>query len=203
MFNILLSSIGGCGSTNLFNFISKHKNTNPNNFHEGSSPYKHSMYPPTEKEIEKAVFVIGNVYNSVISLLSDEYLDKKKTIPCINSTHLLNKGLPPIRMPIQEYFHRKNDLYEIEKQITNWINANVHYDILIIRGEKLYDSKTRDKIFSFLDLPVSLKTSYPSQKKRKSNYENYPFKNDLVLMYSEAQKLVESINDYVVIDKKT
>ena len=212
---ILVSSIGGVGSTSIFDFINKYHDTNPNNFPEGKSKFKHIMNPPKE-DFSKCIFIIGNVYNSIISLIDGENIQNE---PSINVTHLINKGLylPINQMKISQnekdkirynekfklknsIFKTKTDIYQTKTQIQNFVNAKVKYPILIVKYEKIWDNI--DLFLNFLEIDLNQKSKFPKKKNRKSDINNYKYKNEIYEIYQETQNYIDSLNDITIIDSK-
>ncbi len=69
VFDLLVTSIGGVGSSFFLNFLNDcGVNSNPNRFRPGTNPHKHAMSPPQAKNIKKAIFIYGNPYNAVLSI---------------------------------------------------------------------------------------------------------------------------------------
>ena len=181
MFDVCITSIGGVGSSIFIKEISKYVKTNKNSFAPGTDPYKHSMYPPKDKFIKKAIFIIGNIYNSTLSIITHH--------PYI---HLINKGLLSkkyinnnITDYLQKYINGNKDTFRLYEQISNWTNANVHYDIMIIKSDMMF-SNMKD-ICNFLEIPV-----IPNliKKSRNSNINTHPNKNELYKILTKAKYII-------------
>ena len=222
-FEVGISSIGGVGSSCLISFVSRFYVTNNNSFKEGSSVYKHSMKPPTRDKLPKTfkgkyIFVVGNIYNSILSLFDGEYTTDKK--PRINHCHLINKGIKFDKELTQdEYFSKdklinKNgpeDIYKVKEQLENWINCKkenhketniIDYDIMIVKYDNMFKEENIKKILKFLMIDEKLWCRFPKWKKRKNciTYEpHHKYYNEIIEMYSDAQKIVDSLDDITII----
>lgn len=211
-FELGISSIGGVGSSTLLKFISMFRTTNRNDFHHGTSPYKHSMRPLPNNKLPatfkgKYIFVVGNVYDSILSLFADEYMIGSKQ-PRINHSHLLNKGLSfDHEISQDEYFREGIDLYKVEEQLDNWINCkkkfnDIDYDIMIVKYEEMFHEYNIKKILEFAKIPESEIKRFPKWRPRKNNIKYKPkhkYHDKIIDMYNSAQSLVDSLDDITII----
>jgi hypothetical protein len=198
-FEVLVSSIGGVGSSCLFDFISKYKKTNKNHFspYTDGSEYKHIMSPPNIN-IQKCIFVVGNVYESFLSLSNGNFIDNE---PSINYVHVRNKRLDIKYKFDNNNFKLKNlkkDYYDTYEQINNFLTSNVCYPIMIIKYENIWDNI--DKILNFLNIDINEKKNFPLKYERKSKIENNLYKNNIINIYEKSQLLINKLNDTLIIE---
>lgn len=123
------------------------------------------MKPPTRNQLPKTfkgkyIFVVGNVYDSILSLFADEYTITGQ--PRINHFHLINKGILHFNNEItqDEYFSKDKsinpngfkDIYKVKEQLENWINCKkdkeklIDYEIMIIKYEEIFKEENIKKI---------------------------------------------------------
>lgn len=220
IFELGISSIGGVGSSALINFLSCFYITNRNSFHQGTSPYKHSMKPPTRNQLPKTfkgkyIFVVGNVYDSILSLFADEYTKTGQLR--INHSHLINKGIHFNNEITQyEYFSKDKsinpngfkDIYKVKEQLENWINCKkdkeklIDYEIMIIKYEEMFKEENIKKILSFIGINERLSLYFPKWRPRKNCIKYKPkhkYYNEIIEMYKDAQKIIDSLDDITII----
>lgn len=153
----ILNSIGGCASSQLFKIINGLGiESNTDHFHQGINfgRCKHTLYPPQYKEIDKAIFVMGDPVQSVISLFRRD----------MGITHIENKGLPlhPTRTDNVELHPESKEIYRVKPEykkhynmkeyvdggydwfmtyehIYNWTQLDTHYPILVVKSDVQWD----------------------------------------------------------------
>lgn len=149
----VLNSIGGCASSQLFKIINGLGiESNFDHFHQGINfgRCKHTLYPPMYSEIEKAIFVVGDPLQSVISIFRRD----------MAVTHIENKGLPlhPTRTDNVELHPESKEIYRVQPQfrkqytldeyvrggldwfmtyehIYNWTQRKTNYPILCVKSD--------------------------------------------------------------------
>jgi len=153
----ILNSIGGCASSQLFKIINDIGiESNRDHFHEGINygRCKHTLYPPAYKQIDRAIFVVGDPIDSVISIFRRN----------MAWTHIQNKGLPlhPIRTDNVELHPESKEIYRVHPEyrlnytleeyvdgdidwfmtyehIYNWTQTTTKYPILIVKSNVQWD----------------------------------------------------------------
>ena len=175
-FDICISSIGGVGSTMFMDFVANYKNINLNRFPPNSpgSKYKHSLSPPTENFIKKAILIIGNPIESFLSI------QNRDMVRChLNNLNLKYQNIPMIKKEndligktdINKIIEYK-DIFCLEEMYNNWVSKkNVTYPIMIIKYESIWDNL--ESIFTFLEIPHSEINKFPKKKQRNTIKENF------------------------------
>ena len=152
-FDICISSIGGVGSSFFMDVISKYKKINSNKFRPFTKQYKHSIFPPSNKNIKKAILIIGDPIDSFLSI------QNRGMIRC----HLSNLGLPYKHInyipdkgndligitKIQDMLQYK-DIFHYEELLTNWMNTKLDYPLMIIKYEHMWE--ILKDIYIFLEI---------------------------------------------------
>ena len=175
----VLNSIGGCASSQLFKIINGlGVGSNYDHFHEGINfgRCKHTLYPPVYSEIEKAIFVVGDPVQSIISIFRRDMV----------KTHIQNKGLPlhPTRTDnvelhpeskeiyrvkpefkknytIEEYVDGGQDWFMTYEHIYNWTQGKTKYPVLCVKSDVQWNY-AKEIFVDFLG-----QESIPSQYKKK------------------------------------
>ncbi len=175
MFDYLISSMGGVGSTGFMDYVKRYRSTNHNHFRPGSSPYKHALRPPCESHIRKALFMFGDPYNAVLSL------NRRG----LESIHLVNRGLrldpnpPEQRIDLEAFLADLKDPYELELQFDSWRNAQVPYPILFVKYETMWNH--REAILDYLDIGRSELDAFPPYRPRSSDWTKTPASTQTLL----------------------
>ena len=211
----VLNSIGGCASSQLFKIINGQGiESNSDHFHEGINfgRCKHTLYPPQYKEIDKAIFVVGDPVQSVISLFRRD----------MAVTHIQNKGLPlhPTRTDnvemhpeskeiyrvhpefkkhytLQEYVDGGLDWFMTYEHIYNWTTYETNYPILIVKSDIQWDYG-KEIFVDFLGCK-SVPESYV-KKPRNSNLDlvTEDLREDFKKILQKATDLYNTLPDFVI-----
>lgn len=124
-YDTALSSIGGVASTALFDDLNRLlPKSSPNQFPPGSSLWKHSLYPPLDKEISRGVFVLGPPEEAVISIIRRG----------ATRLHLQNKGLPGVaeNWGLEDFLNFGRDVFRTAEHLRNWKSDPTPYPILFL-----------------------------------------------------------------------
>ena len=195
----ILNSIGGCASSQLFKIVNELGiESNSDHFHQGINfgRCKHTLYPPQYSEIDRAIFVMGDPVQSVISLFRRD----------MGITHIENKGLPlhPTRTDNVELHPESKEIYKVHPQykknynlkeyvdggldwfmtyehIHNWTTYPVRYPILCVKSDVQWDYG-KEIFVDFL-----------RQKSVPPNYKKKPRNSTLDLVPEDKREKFESI----------
>lgn len=211
----VLNSIGGCASSQLFKIINEIGiESNPDHFHEGINfgRCKHTIYPPAYREVEKAIFIVGDPVQSVISLF-------RRNLPW---THIQNKGLPlhPTRTdnvelhPVSKEIYRTHPEYKMHynmdeyvkgeidwfmtyEHILNWTSRKMHYPILCVKSDVQWDY-AKEIFIDFLNHD-RIPEGYV-KKSRNSNLDLVPEKHrdKFIEMLQDATNLYNKLPDITI-----
>jgi hypothetical protein len=155
MFDVLISSIGGVGST--------------------------SCAPP-DINIDRAIFMVGNPYNAVLSLCRRKLLYR----------HMINRGIKN-----GEHFKKCEDLnkflkngdpFKMHEQVVNWYFNETTYPVLIVRIEKMKEHKKQ--ICDYLEIPNKHIDDYEWDHKRESDYTKSEYRELLEETYFNVWWLI-------------
>lgn len=211
----VLNSIGGCASSQLFKIINGLGiESNRDHFHQGINfgRCKHTLYPPQYKEIDKAIFVMGDPVQSVISLFRRD----------MGITHIENKGLPlhPTRTDnveihpttkeiyrthpefkkhynLKEYVEGGMDWFMTYEHIYNWTQRDTPYPILCIKSDTQWDYG-KEIFVDFLGCD-GVPDSYV-KKPRNSSMNLVPdeMREEFTEILSKATELYEELPDFQI-----
>ena len=125
--DVIISSMGGVGTTFFIDHIKKYKSTNALNDSDG---YKHLLFPPlsANKDI-KFIYLFGNPINSVISLFNRDMHhehSKKKLIYAINLKSINKEA------SLEQYAAEGVDKFLFSEQFNNWFTDSKFYPTLFI-----------------------------------------------------------------------
>ena len=195
--NVLISSMGGVGTTFFINHISKYRSTNLANDRD---KFKHLFFPPfSQNKNIKYIYLFGNPIDAVISLFnnkrhhnhSQKFLSYNKNLKSIKKESTLEK-----------YVAGGVDRFLFAEQFNNWINGSVFYPTLFIKYEKLWDNI--DKIYDFLDIPSEEIKSFPARKKRSSDFtilEN-DTQESLNKIYGDFKNYIDAFDDCLIVNNQ-
>jgi hypothetical protein len=176
--NYYICSIGGCGSTVLFNYLSLfgnvyhiHDRFPPNNLsYVGTENTNEDIYSewfngkeiPTEKLINyKVIFIYRNPIPTIFSRFAQAKgpnINHLKNIKCDNNGNI----------NIYDVIRSKRDLYKMEEFFDNYILPKTrNYDIYAIKYELFWDNIVLfNKIIGIPDI----KKLYPVRQERAKKY---------------------------------
>ena len=131
-------------------------------------------------------YMVGNPYNSVLSIFRRDYQQMH-----VKAMHA-NSGTKPANlrsMSLDEYLERGVDEFFIERQFNNWVNnPDPKHPTIIIRYELL--SENIDQILGFFecDKPFAVKT-------RKSSWTDQPthIQKGLEAIYGPLHEKIEAL----------
>lgn len=187
---ILITSMGGCGSTsNLFWFKSRIHCNCPINSEglrrtgPGANPkgLKHRIEPPEQSDpylfsensfhrddlnygsIEKALFVYDSAFNIVPSLFN-------RNIASGHAIAITGKR-PTHGNSLDKFVELQEDSFELEKQYDNWSDENIKrpYERMLVNFSYWWEHL--DEILEFLDI-LDEKNKFPKKRNRSTSYEN-------------------------------
>lgn len=203
--NIVINSVGGCGSKYLIRQIA-----NQLNVKSFASSHKHIASPlDMPLEVDKVVFVIGDLYLSLLSFFKrrdsitklhgfyEREHDKPGNIFWAKE-HCKNVGGDAGKLNenwgLTEYLSNQRDLFKLNDFYANWLDTGIlterSFDVCYIK----YDSFRADltRVTDFLE--ISKTREFEPFKPRNSSYEAFsaPQIQLLELLYGDTQrKLVE------------
>ena len=176
----VLNSIGGCASSQLFKIINGLGiESNRDHFHQGINfgRCKHTLYPPQYKEIDKAIFVMGDPVQSVISLFRRD----------MGITHIENKGLPlhPTRTDNVEIHPTTKEIYRTHPEFKKHYNLKEY-----VEGKEIF--------VDFLGCD-GVPDSYV-KKPRNSSMDLVPdeMREEFTEILSKATELYEELPDFLI-----
>jgi len=209
----VLNSIGGCASSQLFKIInSLGIESNRDHFHQGINfgRCKHTLYPPVYEEIEKAIFVMGDPVQSIISIF-------RRDMPV---THIENKGLPlhPTRTDNVEIHPQTKEIYRVHSQfvkkysleeyvrggqdwfmtyehIYNWTQRQIKYPVLCVKSDVQW--KYGKEIFVDFLGQEKVPEQYV-QRDRNSTIDLIPddMKDEFTSILKDATELYNSLPEF-------
>lgn len=211
----VLNSIGGCASSQLFKIINGLGiESNSDHFHEGINfgRCKHTLYPPQYKEIDKAICVIGDPVQSVISLFRRD----------MAVTHIQNKGLPlhPTRTDnvelhpeskeiyrvhpefrknytLQEYVDGGLDWFMTYEHIHNWTTFKTNYPILIVKSDVQWDY-AKEIFVDFLGRKEVPSNYVKKPRNSKIDLVTEDLREDFKKILQRATDLYNTLPDFVI-----
>ena len=222
--NYYICSIGGCGSTVLFNYLSLfgnvyhiHDRFPPNNLsYIGSNNTNEDIYSEWFNETEipkeklfnyKVIFIYRNPIPTIFSRFAQAKgpnINHLKHIKCDNNGNI----------NIYDVIRSKRDLYKIEEFFDNYISPKTrNYDIYAIKYELFWDNIVLfNKIIGIPDI----KELYPVRQERAKKYSfvkelNFIYRTLILKMnkmkFIEIIKPLKDINKLILeeieeIDKK-
>ena len=182
---IIIAGLGRCGTTLLFNSISKNHYYKKHNdlidfkslinFKKGTV-YKTHDFPPLDElpSYVKVIFMYGNVYNTIIS--------SHRRINEWSKSH--HKHLGSIGyIPNNDIFYR--DSLGLSKQFSKWKATKY----LKIRYEDIYKKETILEISSLLGFKLNLE----EEVKRKTDFKTHLFKVQLLKVYANLQNELDQL----------
>ena len=192
--DILVCSYGGVGTSFLISFLEKYKAANSR---RDRDHLKHLDRPPitTNKNL-KAVYVLGNPLDAVISLFRRNMHHRQSRKLLVNYP-----SLDPIEpsCTLQEYIQQGVDKFKLNEHFQNWKTAKASYPIMIIKYEAIWNHLT--ELLNYLEIPLSEATFFPEQKQRKSDWNSLPenIKSDFHKMYGDLNEKIANFEDIKII----
>jgi hypothetical protein len=194
----ILNSIGGCASSQLFKFVNVlGVESNSDHFHEGINfgRCKHTIYPPMYSQIDKAIFVMGDPIESVISIF-------RRTMA---RTHIQNKGLPlhPTRTDNVELHPESKEIYRVHPEFRLSYNLDEYVDgglDWFMTYEHIYNWTKRETRYPILCVKSDVQWDYGKEifedflgKKVPSGYVKKPRNSKIDLVPPDKREQFESI----------
>lgn len=183
---VALCSMGGVGSTALARHIGSISD---------KTVREHAFSPrvyDNEKQI-KLGYVFGNPYNSVLSVFRRGFqVMHNKAMNANSGSKIANLK----DMSLEEYLERGIDEFNLNRQLTNWLNPElVKHPTILIKYETLGDNI--EEILAFFDCPKPF-----SVKTRQSSWLDQPsdIVNGLENMYGDFYKRVLEMPDITVLE---
>jgi len=189
---IIVNGIGKCGTTLMYNFLSKYHSRGPfiTNLSRASSPrlvYKtHSPIPNAPKN-SKVLYMFGDVYNTVLSFYNSWVKHGSHGKP--------NKGiLKNMTVENQNGTPFEVKTFDFVKWIDNWYKPH-SFPIMFVRYEKMHDNAR--EIMNFCGLKSQSLSIFPKFKERKTDWKKCTKDqiDKLELFYSEAYDLTNKLPD--------
>jgi len=175
----LIASMGGCGSTSFISWFGKRIDCNcPYNSeglarpgpgsnvkglkHRISPPAGNDPWLPTEKTIERAVFLFDSPYDVVPSLFRREI--------AVGHAIAITGRRPGHGNSLEKFVQAETDSFGFESQFNNWTDpaAHVAYPRLIIRASEIWSHLK--EVLEFLGIPLSHEAEFPSRSSRHSSF---------------------------------
>lgn len=182
-------SIGGVGSTEILKHI---ENDDFIRIKEHSKR-KHTIHPKylIRTGTKKVLFLIGNPYNSVISVFKRKYARSHEISMNYGKLWFKNEEeMNPVLSQdtkLEEYLDMNLDLFNINEHIENWINYETKsFDIIIVKYEFLEDHI--DEIMKFLNCSKPFEI-----RKRNSNWKEEPeeIRKKLIKIYGDLKLKID------------
>lgn len=217
---ILITSMGGCGSTSFISWFSSRIQCNCALNSEGISKsgpgsnsrgFKHRCEPPKSNDkyllkensfgrtdlnygkIEKAMFIFDDPINIVPSLFN-------RKIATGHAIAVSGKR-PTHNNDINKFLDIKQDSFELGKQFNNWSNKNnkFEYKRLLVKFNSLWENL--DLIFNFLEIPESEQKKFPPKRPRKSSFDKLSTdqQSNLNYIYKDLSKTIKNYPDLIII----
>lgn len=178
---VLITSMGGCGSTNIIFWFSHHIKCNCSMNSEGlpqpgygSNPQglKHRISPPLENDehlpsrIEKAVFL----YDSPFHILPSLFQRGIAWGHAMSITGKYPKGLEDL----DEFIAEGTDSFGFSRQFASWTSQEVRrsYPRMLIRAPEIWSYLP--ELLTFLEIPKSRWNTFPRKRQRSSSFDALP-----------------------------
>lgn len=217
---ILISSMGGCGSTSFISWFSSRLNCNCALNSEGigkagpgSNPrgFKHRIEPPKNDdiylkkensfnrtdlnygEIKKALFIYDDPMNIVPSLFNRK----------IATGHAIavSGNRPAHNNNIEKFLELQKDSFELYQQWNNWSNPKItrEYKRLLVKFSAFWENL--DLIFKFLELDEEHLKRFPPKRERKSSFNKLTTEqqNSFLNIYKELSDAIKNHPDFIII----
>lgn len=186
---IIINGIGKCGTTLMYNFLSKYYSRGPFitdlSKATANKVYKtHSPIPNAPKNC-KVLYMFGDVYNTILSFHNSWIKHGTHGKP--------NKGILKnmiVENPNGTPFEVKT--FDFVKWINNWYRSH-SFPIMFIRYEKMHENAR--EIMGFCGLQSKPLSIFPKFRKRKTNWRKCTKDqiNNLKLFYGEAYEFVNTL----------
>lgn len=194
-------SLGGVASSSILRHI---ENNNDYRIREHEKR-KHTIHPKYLVELgaKKVLFLIGNPYNSIISIFNRKLARRHEISMNFGKLWFQNKQeMTPIlnkNTTLEEYLELGVDVFNMNEHLENWINyKKKDLDILIIKYENL--EQHVDEAMKFFNCKRKFEV-----KNRNSNWESMPdaIKSDLQFVYSDIKRKIDSLPSIIKKINKT
>lgn len=190
-------SLGGVGSSEILRHI---ENDNQEVIREHSKR-KHTIHPKYLVDLgtKRALFLIGNPYNSIVSIFDRNHKIIKIHEISMNFGKLWFKNkeeMNPIlndNTTLDEYLNLGRDLFNMEEHLENWLNyERKDLDIIIVKYENLENHI--EEVMKFLRCSKLFIV-----KKRNSNWELKPTKTkeNLMKIYGNLKNKIDKLPSIV------
>lgn len=191
----IVCSYGGVGTSFLISFVEKYKAVNSR---RDRDRIKHLDRPPIVLNKNfKAVYVLGNPFDAVISLF-------RRNMHHRQSKKLLANypNLTPVEpsCTFQEYVEHGVDKFKLNEHFQNWKTAKVNYPIMLIKYESIW--KHLPELLDYLEISLSEIEHFPKEKQRKSDWNSLPERSRKLLykMYGNLYEEIVSIEDVKLLE---
>jgi hypothetical protein len=161
---------------------------------------KHSPSPPKITFIKKAVYLYSNPLNAIVYHFNQRIIGTNFW----HIRHCRNMGSDWQKMGMEwdlvDYLNNEEDIFQFENHFNAWSKKNnVDYPIMLVKYEKIWDNL--EKIFKFLDIPISEIGKFPKKIKRGSDWRKLPkiTKLNLIKMYGKFAKRLKRFPDIKII----
>jgi hypothetical protein len=179
IYDVVVVSYGGSGTTFLIDFLSAHTTVNsPNSLEDGIKHIISPKHPVLDsKTVKKAVYVYGDPIEATLSLFRRDFV--KFMIPKINSReHHDGASLVDYRdanvrdVRYQDYLDNGCDELSFEEHWKNWTSEDIDFPILFVKFDAIHDRV--EDILNFLKLPLHLAKDFPPKIVRSSDLRKLP-----------------------------
>jgi len=195
--NVLITSMGGVGTSFFIKHLDKYRLTNLNSDKDG---FKHLFFPPfSTNDGIKYIYLFGNPIDSVISLFRRnlQHPHSKKLLKLNNNLKSINSGTT-----LDQYAADGVDRFLFSEQFNNWLTGSKFYPTLILKYEKLWENL--DTIYDFLDIPRSEIKAFPEKKERNSDFNSLSkdTQNSLKNIYGDFEQYINEFDDFTVVNDR-
>ena len=217
---IIITSMGGCGSTSFISWFSSRIKCNCALNSEGlkkagpgsnSKGFKHRISPPNindkfllkensfhrddliYEKVDKALFMYDDPINIVPSLFNRK----------IATGHAIavSGERPTHNNNFDKFLELNSDSFELKTQWKNWSDKNntTDYKRLLINFNYFWENL--DLIFDFLGISTEQKNRFPPKRERKSSFSKLTQQQQtkLVNIYGEMSEDIKNYPDIIII----
>jgi hypothetical protein len=190
-----ITSFGGCGTTMLYRFFSKHAAPTPPAVDDWY-PWKHMLAPPDDENVKdgfRAIYVFADPLNSTLSVFRRDF------------QHELMRRMPPemedwnTSWDLRDFLEQKKDYFQFQNQYHNWTTADRDYPILLIKYEAIWDHLP--ELMTYVGLPQSAADAFPEKRPRSSSWNDEPddVREPLQKLYGDLRDEVQAAPEFQVI----
>lgn len=207
---IIVSSMGGCGSTSFIAWFRRHIDCNcPYNSEGLPNPgpganvkgLKHRIKPPDEsdkylpdgKKIERALFLYDSPYDIIPSLF-------RRRIAVGHAVAITGKR-PTHENNLDDFITLGKDSFGFNEQFQNWSNPSIKksYQRLIVRSSRIWSHL--DVIGEFLAISEDSMKAFPQKHLRKSSFTALSLSQSdgIKHIYGNLHKLIEMSEETILL----